>query len=636
MSPPNGGFNSFASMGTPSFDSADDSRRGPQPDPSPGGDSSYSFAAEKADYARQKAEKAERSRQSRTRRSKKADDAMYQPDGEEPDSDDNPDHNRGVVPNGGLAHRAARQRNTSIPTDYLGRPLKPSSGRSKATSMAAVQEDEGLDAGSDVDFNTTPMPEPSHSPYYHRPPKHIHLVESGTPLPHTYRQQTEWEHLLREAWRWCRRWYPALAGAVGVVWLAFLLRGVGAPKASPTSPAPLPSNFNELAGRLGSLESSLADSASGHSHQWDSLDARLSRLEASQPSVSDLAEQQQLILADNRRTKKQMGTTIDRLDKLEGRVDTLEGLIPKAIDDGSLRNALDRILPEIMPVVRGKNGEWIIHDSFHADMKRLLVGTGPSEQEIRHLINQGLEVERQRWSADRHPDSQRLSDNLDKLFSNKVAEWQTAFITRQDFIELFEEKIEGLKREIKTVQANAQAAPQTIKIKTSDGQDMTEVIQAVVDASLLRYGNDKLGLPDFALYSAGARVIETTTSATLQLSNPGWMGRMWGSKPVYARPPNVALHPDTTVGQCWAFSGPSGDLSVLLAHPKVVVSAITIDHVAKALATDISSAPKEVEVVSYGHATCRSGDVLTQLVGDDRGRGESCQGASVSGSFTLP
>jgi polyhydroxyalkanoate synthesis regulator phasin len=595
MSPPpqGNGYTSFASLG-----SGDVSTQRLPPD-TPAGESSYSYSLE--DHIYQKEVDAARKHPSSRKRKplKRDDNAPYRrgDDDYSEDSDDNPDPTVGVAARGGL-----RQRRSMSAADLQdAQPLRPRIAKGRDRAMSDVDEgieheavehaDDLADEDEYVNEHTSPA----------RSPVHFQVLEPSTTLPRAYRQPNQLEHLLHDAklrsrsWlAWLRKNPLALVGAVAMIWLAFLLsRSSGAAPTSPYVPRPLPDNFDELASRLGGLESSHAKDTV----HWSRLDQRIARLEAEQTVLYEVKQQQAAVLADNRRTKDQMGATIGRVDKLERRVDTLEGLVANALNDGSLRDAVSKILPAVMPVRRAKNGGWDIDDSFFAVfMKRLLYGTGSLEQEIRHLVNQGVETEAKRWSEDWKGDGKRLTERVEQMLSSHTAE---ILISREDFVHLLEEKTQELWREIKAVQENTHSSPTAIKLKTSKGEDVTAMLQGIVDASLLRYSNDKLGMVDYALYSAGARVIEGTTSRTLQLTDePSFLGRLWGKKAVHARPPHIALHPDTTVGQCWAFEGPAGDLGVLLSQPNVIVSSITIDHVDKSLASDISSAPKDIEVVS--------------------------------------
>ena len=105
---------------------------------------------------------------------------------------------------------------------------------------------------------------------------------------------------------------------------------------------------------------------------------------------------------------------------------------------------------------------------------------------------------------------------------------------------------------------------------------------------------DTVGEADYALGSTGAYVIETLTSPTYTRHLYGW--RVATAQPaIQHKIPALALSPETQPGQCWAMAGTRGTLGVALART-IIPSAFTVDHVAKQLALQFSSAPRDVEV----------------------------------------
>ncbi|KZV61836.1 hypothetical protein PENSPDRAFT_592294 [Peniophora sp. CONT] len=110
---------------------------------------------------------------------------------------------------------------------------------------------------------------------------------------------------------------------------------------------------------------------------------------------------------------------------------------------------------------------------------------------------------------------------------------------------------------------------------------------------------------DFALYTAGARVVADLTTPSREdpdSDSLGVMEQLWPfnevSLPdVYPWPegPAMALHYDTQPGYCWPFAGSHGHLGIMLAR-RILVEEITIDHVASHLAWDRTPAPRNMEL----------------------------------------
>ena len=138
-----------------------------------------------------------------------------------------------------------------------------------------------------------------------------------------------------------------------------------------------------------------------------------------------------------------------------------------------------------------------------------------------------------------------------------------------------------------------------IQIKSSDGQDITALIHHLVDSAVSTFSQDILSKPDFALHSGGARVIPSLTSPTFEIRPQGlgsqMIGLITGNGYAIGRPPITALHHEIQNGHCWPFAGGEGQLGVALTSP-IFVEEVTIDHVAKSIAFDMRSAPRQMEV----------------------------------------
>ncbi|EJD06532.1 uncharacterized protein FOMMEDRAFT_102353 [Fomitiporia mediterranea MF3/22] len=133
-----------------------------------------------------------------------------------------------------------------------------------------------------------------------------------------------------------------------------------------------------------------------------------------------------------------------------------------------------------------------------------------------------------------------------------------------------------------------------LTIKTSDGSDVTQLISGLVEQAIMHYTADGIARVDYALHSAGAYIIPSLTSQTLEIKTSYFFGLISGAS-LYARSPVTALHHETAVGYCWPFAGKQGYLGVKLATP-VRITEFTIDHASSAVALDMRSAPRRMEV----------------------------------------
>ncbi|VDB95803.1 unnamed protein product [Peniophora sp. CBMAI 1063] len=100
---------------------------------------------------------------------------------------------------------------------------------------------------------------------------------------------------------------------------------------------------------------------------------------------------------------------------------------------------------------------------------------------------------------------------------------------------------------------------------------------------------DNVAKPDFALYSAGARVYPSATSATRRPTSREHRPELWPSGAA------MALHHETHAGYCWQFSGRQGRLGIELSQ-RVYVEEVTIEHAPAALSSDQTSAPRHMSL----------------------------------------
>lgn len=151
--------------------------------------------------------------------------------------------------------------------------------------------------------------------------------------------------------------------------------------------------------------------------------------------------------------------------------------------------------------------------------------------------------------------------------------------------------------------SSAVSSGKGLTIKSSDGTDITDLISHLVDTAVVQSTTrDIVSRADFALHSAGARPIPSLTSNTLEMRpttlRGAVLGWMTGNGREMGRSPITALHQDVHSGLCWPMSGDFGQLGVALSFPAYITD-ITIDHVAKEVAFDLRTAPRDMEVWGF-------------------------------------
>lgn len=134
---------------------------------------------------------------------------------------------------------------------------------------------------------------------------------------------------------------------------------------------------------------------------------------------------------------------------------------------------------------------------------------------------------------------------------------------------------------------------EALKSKETNSDSLNEVMMQIVDSALEKYSADKLGLADYALASRGTKIVEKLTSPSFQ-EPKSFLASLFQIG-TFGKPAITALTADTSLGNCWSFSGSQGKLTIDLGH-EVALNMFTLDHVPKSLALDASSAPKEVQL----------------------------------------
>ncbi|XP_005879871.2 PREDICTED: SUN domain-containing protein 5 [Myotis brandtii] len=177
---------------------------------------------------------------------------------------------------------------------------------------------------------------------------------------------------------------------------------------------------------------------------------------------------------------------------------------------------------------------------------------------------------------------------------SKVEVWQDDSInTPLQSLRMYQEKVRHHTGEIQVLRGtiNQLVAKLQEMEAMSDEQKMAQKIMKMIQG-------DYIEKPDFALKSIGASIDFEQTSATYNHNKArsywNWI-RLWN----YAQPPDVILEPNVTPGNCWAFSGDRGQVTIRLAQ-KVYLSNLTLQHIPKtiSLSGSLDTAPKDF--VIYG------------------------------------
>ncbi|XP_071669746.1 SUN domain-containing protein 3-like [Patagioenas fasciata] len=140
-----------------------------------------------------------------------------------------------------------------------------------------------------------------------------------------------------------------------------------------------------------------------------------------------------------------------------------------------------------------------------------------------------------------------------------------------------------------------------------------QAVQEIINQALEKLEEIQVPMLDYALKSAGAAVIHSTTSPSLRNANAKLF---LYSLPVmdYMRSPELILEPENHPGSCWPFPGSQGHEFIKLSMP-VIPRAITMAHVSGTAfhGESISGAPKDFAVYGFKEEDKEQGTFLGQF-----------------------
>lgn len=410
----------------------------------------------------------------------------------------------------------------------------------------------------------------------------------------------------------------ALAGLVLCLGLLLAARELSGDlfKSGHRTPAAPPTDIDELISRLTSLETALARASSSASEDLTAaqeaqraLMKRIHELESRQHGDGSSGQETRTGMRTVQDSVKQLKVEVNELhsrvskhdqkfasvdseiETVKGKIASVEEEVRRQLSEGHLRDIMLHIMPAKTPMDDGN-----IPPSVWAALKKVFVGSDVVDEKIRkHLA--GIQAPESQWALEHH--QEELNKWLLKA-GHSLGYDKAAIINGiEGEVHALQKELQEVRKDVREVNSGKTVSQPSVTFKSSKGEDVTQTLHAIVDAALLKYSKDMLGMADYALLSAGARVIPAGTSETLVLKRPSVVGKILrGDRAITGRPATTALEVDTAVGSCWPFEGSTGTLGVSLARP-VNVKAVTIEHAAKELALDVSSAPRDVEVVSY-------------------------------------
>ncbi|XP_011486792.1 SUN domain-containing protein 1 isoform X5 [Oryzias latipes] len=297
-----------------------------------------------------------------------------------------------------------------------------------------------------------------------------------------------------------------------------------------------------------------------------------------------------------------------RLDQLEQQLQTLAYQIQElqATLETSTRN------PPSAAVSLGGSS---FHDALFAKVSQLEVAVGDIFRDMAHVSK--------RWDGCQQLD--KIQQMISKQVSKLVGEEVRALVSgnqltyRGDAVTLPEVLLTWLSQQFVS-STHLEAALlslelsilQNVSLQLQQFEEMVggaappgggrpvtkEDVQVMLTDALRQFSEDRTGMADYALESAGGSILSTRCSETYETRAA--LLSMFGVPLWYfSQSPRTVIQPDVHPGNCWAFRGSTGFLVIRLSM-SILPTAFTLEHIPKALTPGgmLLSAPRHFSV--YG------------------------------------
>ncbi|NXB75490.1 SUN2 protein, partial [Donacobius atricapilla] len=213
---------------------------------------------------------------------------------------------------------------------------------------------------------------------------------------------------------------------------------------------------------------------------------------------------------------------------------------------------------------------------------------------------------------------------ISRFLSQSQQDGAAAFILQREDLQVelqaLEHKILAKVLEDRRLSARDAQAGIGVALQQGGTAGVTEEqVHLIVGQALKRYSEDRVGMVDYALESAGASVINTRCSETYETRTA--LLSLFGIPLWYhSQSPRVILQPDVNPGNCWAFRGSQG-FAVIRLSSTICPTAVTLEHISKALSPygTIPSAPKDFAVYGLKEEGDEEGLLLGQFTYNHNG-----------------
>ncbi|KAI9012315.1 UNC-like C-terminal-domain-containing protein [Hyaloraphidium curvatum] len=352
-------------------------------------------------------------------------------------------------------------------------------------------------------------------------------------------------------------------------------------------------------GSLGAALASLAPSDAS---------ARLAELEERLKGEAASREELAGVLEELGKLQAALKTLAAREDAADATIRGVRGSVAslRSDVDGIVRRAVEELVPPMLAAKRDPaTGEISVNPRLIKAIRDRLAVSGPAGSQPAGA--EGAEsAAPANWEQFLEANEIALQDYVRRAVADASSDVRAArgaaVLGREEVLELVREELARFAGSPGSAAGGAPAAS-------------AEELARLVDEKLRTFAADGIGRADYALASAGAKVLHDLTSPSYERtpSKPvsGLLSRLLGVGIAEGRPPTEAISKGNGMGECWAMNGSSGYITITLAAP-IVPTAFTVDNVPRDVAVgwerSSRSTPRSIEAYAvYDLAALRAG-----------------------------
>ncbi|KAL3829839.1 hypothetical protein ACJIZ3_018641 [Penstemon smallii] len=251
---------------------------------------------------------------------------------------------------------------------------------------------------------------------------------------------------------------------------------------------------------------------------------------------------------------------------------------------------------------------WVVFNSGHGDTEGFSVISGDLEGKVAEMekfvktTTKAMQV--QLNAVDRKVDDEISSvrKEFDEKIEQKGDEFDLKFKALDVRSDAFEKFIDGFrKKSLLSKEDFDEFFEEFKKSRKNSGVEVSldeirDYARDIVEKEIERHAADGLGMVDYALTSGGGKVVKH--SEPFGAAKGGSGGWLFNRNGVSAEAVKMISPSFGEPGHCFPLKGGSGFVEIKL-RTAIIPEAVTLEHVAKSVAYDRSSAPKQCRVSGW-------------------------------------